>query len=137
MAEEAGAAGLGAFFESWRATFDRISAEVAEAGSAFDEALSDADTEQAHATALAELAGVRGRGTSAIAALADLTHRVETLHAAWRAARRYDTDVLERLASELGARIAGNAVVGAQEWLCRGLRCARCPGVGRRRTARS
>ncbi len=108
---------LAALYASWRAGFDQISAEVADGLGTFDEALANADSEEAHAHALAELAGVRARGEQSLAAVAELTRRVEALHAEWRAARRYNPDVLTRLAAELDERISVDPHGGAQDWL--------------------
>ena len=108
---------LGTLYAAWRAAFDRVTEELAASTRAFDETLADADSEEAHAGALAELAGVRARAELSIAALSDLTRRVEVLHAEWRAARRYDPEVLERLLGELGEKVAAHAETGAQDWL--------------------
>jgi tetratricopeptide (TPR) repeat protein len=102
---------------TWRAAFDDVARQAHDSHTLFDEALSDADSEDAHAGALVALARVRARGEHAIAAIANLTHRVEQLHAEWRAARRYDPDVVQGLAEELAARVAADAVSGAREWL--------------------
>ena len=102
---------------AWRAMFDRVATEVRDHRSLFDEALQDADSEGAHARALAELAALRGRGELSIAAVNDLIRGVEELQAEWRAARRYQPDVLERRAGELAAKVADDPENGAQEWL--------------------
>jgi tetratricopeptide (TPR) repeat protein len=102
---------------AWRSAFDRISDDVLEGRQLLDEALADADSEDVHARTLAELSGVRSRGDASIAALADLIHRVEELEAEWRAARRYEHDVLARRAADLAAKVAADSDNGAQEWL--------------------
>ncbi len=118
MADEAvPVAGLAVAFASWGSAFDRISGELADSWTTFDETLADADSEEAHTDALAELARVGAHGEQSLRAVAELTHRVEALHTEWRAARRYDPDVLSRLAAELGERIAADPVAGAQDWL--------------------
>lgn len=108
---------LDELFAAWRSAFGRISEEVLNSRSLFDEALADADSEDAYASSFAELSSVRNRGERSIGDLADLIHRVEELRAEWRAARRYEHHVLVRRAADLAAKVAVDPENGAQEWL--------------------
>lgn len=108
---------LDATLMTWRSGFDRIAEDVASSWSMFDEALADADSEDAHVTALAELSGVRARAEQSIAALSGLVARVEELHAEWQAARRYQDEVVEALVCDLAARMGSEPRHAAQEWL--------------------
>jgi tetratricopeptide (TPR) repeat protein len=102
---------------AWGSTFDSLAKDIDDDRRLFDQELADADSEAAHAVALAELADVRQRAERSISTLGGLTGRVEELQAEWRAARRYAKDVLERRATELADRIAEDPVLGAREWL--------------------
>jgi tetratricopeptide (TPR) repeat protein len=108
---------LDEFFVMSRSAFDRIADEAIRGWSVFHEALENANAEDAYRTALAGLSGVRNRGERSIAELVDLTRRVEELHAEWRAARRYDEEVLTGLLAELTASVAADPETGAQDWL--------------------
>jgi hypothetical protein len=102
---------------AWRLAFDGAAQEADDADALFAEVLSAAASEDLPASVLVELAHVRARGEHAIDAIENLTHRVEQLHAEWRAARRYKPEVVQDLAEELAGRVSANAVKGARDWL--------------------
>lgn len=102
---------------TWSSSFDGLSEEAVHGRRLFDEALADADSEDGHARALLALSDVRRRGRLSIQALDGLTHRVEELRAEWRAARRYDPQVVARRIAELAAKNADDPRSRAQEWL--------------------
>jgi tetratricopeptide (TPR) repeat protein len=102
---------------SWRASYDAISAQALDTQPLFDEALADADSEEGHANALQALSDVRRRGRLSLEALDELMHHIEDLRAEWRAARRYDADVLAWRMAQLAKKLADDSRTGAQEWL--------------------
>ena len=111
-------AGLETYCAMWRSAFDRIAEEAGTSTSLFEEQLQDADSEDAYTSALEELSRVRNRGEQSIAALAKLIKPVKALHAEWRAARRYDEEVVVHLVAALAAKVAvPEPEAGAQEWL--------------------
>jgi len=109
--------GLDTTFDAWRTAFARIATEVADGRTPLDQALAHATSEDAHAGAIAELAGVRAQAALATAALDGLIHRVEELHAEWRAARRFDEHVVRRRVHELRQKLTAEPRATAREWL--------------------
>jgi tetratricopeptide (TPR) repeat protein len=109
--------GLDGLFHAWSAAFDAVAKEVLDGRPAFEEALAKADCEDDHERALADLSRVRSRGEHAIAVLGELMHGVEELRAEWRAARRYEREVLRRRADVLAQKVTADPRAGAQEWL--------------------
>ncbi|MEA2241537.1 MAG: hypothetical protein QOD24_1093 [Solirubrobacteraceae bacterium] len=108
---------LEALFGDWRDAFGGISDELYDVRPVFEEALAEADSEEAHKAALDGLRGVRSRAEHAIADLAQLIDGVEELRAEWRAARRYEKDVLEQRVRDLEQKVAADPDAGADEWL--------------------
>ena len=108
---------LDPLFDAWSGAFDGISEKLHDVRPVFEQALAEADSEDAHKRALDGLRGVRSRAEHAIADLAQLIDGVEELRAEWRAARRYETEVLEQRVGDLAERVAADPEAGAQEWL--------------------
>ena len=108
---------LPALLATWSSDFARIRKQATAGRGLVDSELEDADSEEIHEALIAELDDVHREGLQSLRSIEHLAERAKELRDEWRAARRYQPEILERRLGELTEMIAEAQTLGAREWL--------------------